>query len=106
MEMYCKKCGAYIPSGEKKCLACGYEDCISPKVRPKSAILDLTPLLYKSCDLKIGDYILEDAHIICTKWQYSILDGDLGSAPFGAVSATIIGGKRRKFAVEVLEDWN
>lgn len=23
---YCKKCGAYIPEGEQKCLACGYRD--------------------------------------------------------------------------------
>lgn len=23
---YCKNCGAYIPEGEQKCLACGYID--------------------------------------------------------------------------------
>lgn len=27
---YCKQCGAYIPDGQTKCLACGYDDTAEP----------------------------------------------------------------------------
>ena len=28
---YCEQCGAYIPDGQTKCLACGYDESEKPK---------------------------------------------------------------------------
>ena len=28
---YCDKCGAYIPDGQTKCLACGYDEAAEEK---------------------------------------------------------------------------
>ena len=37
---YCEQCGAYIPDGQTKCLACGYDESEKPKDNTAAAYAD------------------------------------------------------------------
>ena len=63
----CPRCGAYIPIGQTKCLACGRDSAVrhdyNHLLEPEDGVLDLMALLHHYPKLKIGEYIIEPAVI-------------------------------------------
>jgi len=51
---YCKECGAYIPEGHSKCLACGYDEKNAPK---QSQAYDYK---YEEPKSSAGDFLREE----------------------------------------------
>jgi len=83
-DRYCRKCGAYIPTGESECMSCGAKTEEPKKTsehKKKTASdykydekgeIDLTPLLYTNANVRFGDVVLRCAFVEDGMTKYGV----------------------------------
>ena len=102
-DMFCKKCGAYIPSGYERCVACGSYLCEISGREPltdckscESEAIDLTPLANGPKKVRLYDEEYDGVYISSIRKAYTegagrTIDGSFSRGTIAKIDFTIVG---------------